>query len=105
MLLIPLSPVPNQRFQVRLEDSLFGIELKTARESMVISISRDGRLILRGARCLPAAPLIPFRYLEGLTGNFFFLTEGGLYPHHSRFGGADTLWHVTADELAEMRNG
>lgn len=105
MFVVPLESVPNQRLSIRLDGALFGLEIKAAREIMTISISRNGDSVVKGLRCVPATPLIPYAYLEGLTGNFAFITQGGAYPHYSRFGGTDTLWYLTAQELRELRNG
>lgn len=105
MFTVPLSPIPNQRCSIRLEASLFELALKVATSLMTVTITRDGQNIVQGVRCLPGIPLIPFRYLEGLTGNFYFFTEGNVYPHYSRFGATDILYYLTADELMEIRNG
>ena len=101
---IPLTAVPNQRLTVRLEGALFDLTIKLAGSLMAATILRNGETVVSGVRCLPDMPLIPHRYLEGMTGNFMFLTEGGRYPHYSRFGGADELVYATAKELEEIRN-
>ena len=105
MFLVPLIPVPNQNFSVRLDGVLFDISVKTARETMVITISRDNALVVSGVRCRPNLPLIPYRHLEGATGNFYFRTDGDVYPHYSRFGGTDALYYLTKNELETLRNG
>jgi hypothetical protein len=105
MFVVPLAAISNQRLSVRLDGALFDLEVKTARDVMTISIFRDAKPVIKGLRCLPDIPLIPYAYLEGLTGNFYFTTEGGAYPHYSRFGATDTLWYVTARELQELRHG
>lgn len=105
MFTIPLAPLPNQRCSVRLEASLFELTVKAAAGVMAMSITRDGKTIVRGVRCLPSTPLIPHRHLEGLTGNFYFHTEDNVYPHYSRFGATDVLCYLTAGELKEIRNG
>lgn len=105
MYVIPLQNTPNQRCSVRLEGALFEITVKAAISSMAVSIAKDGVVIVRGVRCLPSTPLIPHRHLEGMTGNFYFLTGQNQYPHYSRFGGTDTLCYLTRNELQEIRNG
>ena len=105
MVSIPLASIPNQRLAIRLEGSLFGLTLKTAGNIMTITINKDGETVVSGMRCLPDMPLIPYRYLEGTTGNFYFTTAGDEYPHYSRFGGADELLYATAAELKELRHG
>lgn len=105
MFKIPLDPIPNQNCSVRLDGALFDLTIKIARELMTITIKRDGVTLVQGVRCLPDTPLIPHRYLEGGTGNFYFQTVAGSYPHYSRFGGTDTLFYATRDELEALRNG
>lgn len=104
MYLIPLEAIPNQSCSVRLDGSLLTLTVKAGRNLMVASIERDGHALVKGVRCLPETPLIPHRYLEGLTGNFYFLTEAGAYPHYTRFGLTDRLCYLTHDELKELRN-
>lgn len=84
---------------------MFTLGVKQANGVMCIFISRNDVPIVQGQRCVPERPLIPYRYLEGSTGNFYFFTENGEYPHYSRFGGADVLVYATAEELVELRNG
>ena len=105
MVIIPLSPIPNQRLAIPLEGALFGLHLKAAGNTMTITINKGGETVVSGMRCVPNVPLIPYRYLEGTTGNFYFTTAGGEYPHYSRFGGADELVYATAAELKELRHG
>ena len=105
MQLIPLIPVPNQTFSVRLDGALFDVTLKTARERMTITITRDTVELIAGARCRPNLPLIPYGYQEGITGNFFFRTQNDVYPHYSRFGGTDALYYLTRPELEALRHG
>lgn len=105
MFKIPLDPIPNQNCSVRLDGALFDLTVKIARELMAITIKRDGVILVQGVRCLPDTQLIPHRYLEGATGNFYFRTADGSYPHYSRFGGTDILYYATKDELEAARHG
>lgn len=105
MFVIPLLAIPNQRFSIRLEETLYELTIKVAKECMVADIKRNDEMIIKGVRCLPETPLIPHRYLEGNTGNFYFETQNGVYPHYSRFGNTDVLWYLTRAELQERRNG
>ncbi|MDL2313396.1 hypothetical protein LJC36_00270 [Desulfovibrio sp. OttesenSCG-928-C14] len=105
MFRIPLENIPNQVCSVRIDGALFELRIKVARGSMTASVSRDSVALVRGARCLPFEPLIPYRYLAGHTGNFYFVNEDGAYPHYSRFGSEDTLLYLGRDELEALRNG
>lgn len=105
MVIVPLSAIPNQKVSIRLEGALFDLTIRTARNLMAVTIAKDGKPVVSGQRCLPDTPLIPYRYLEGLTGNFYFFTAKGEYPHYSRFTGTDELVYATASELEVLRNG
>lgn len=105
MYAIPLTPQPTQRVSVRIEGVLFELVIKEARSLMTVTITRDGKTAVSGMRCIPDTPLIPYRHMGGLAGNFYFFTVGGEYPHYSRFGGMDKLAYATAAELEAQRNG
>ena len=102
---VPLAAIPNQQVSVRLEGALFSLTVKAARTLMAVTITRDGETVVSGVRCLPDTPLIPYRHMEGVAGNFYFFTAGGEYPHYSRFAGTDRLIYATAAELEVLRNG
>jgi hypothetical protein len=86
MLSIPLQAVPNQRLQVRLDVALFELEIKTARRSMCISVKRDGRTLVQGARCLAGAPLIPHRYLASAVAATRLTDEDSNGSHRALSG-------------------
>jgi hypothetical protein len=101
MLLVPLAPLPNQKCAVRIDGVLYELTVRTARRLMVADVARDGAPVVRNVRCLPLRPLIPYRCLE--SGNFVFVTAGE-YPHYSRFGAEDELYHLSAEELEAWRS-
>lgn len=105
MIRIPLSPIPNQRVSIRLEGALFTLAITMARTLMTITIAKDDETIISGMRCIPDTPLIAYRHMEGMTGNFYFFTANGEYPHFSRFAGTDALVYATAAELEVLRHG
>ena len=104
MVILPLAAIPNQKVSARLEGALFELTIKVVRNLMAITIAKDGETLVSGVRCVPGQPLIPFRYLAGATGNFYFFTANGEYPHFTRFGSTDMLAYATAAELAGVRN-
>lgn len=72
---------------------------------MVIDITREDEDIIKGQRCTPDRLLLPYPYLEGKTGNFTFECDDDSYPDYQKFGSTHRLWYLTAEELAEARNG
>lgn len=64
---------------------------------MAADISRDGELLLSGARVLSGEALIPYKYLE--KGNFIFITVGGSLPFFEFFNQTQILVYVGQDEI------
>lgn len=103
-LIIPLRPVPNQALSVRLAGLYFDLTVKALGNGiMALSLTREGKTLVKNTRALPLEPILPYRYLEEGGGNLYWITENDSYPHYSRFGGADTLRYLTAEELARIR--
>lgn len=98
---IPLEPIPNQEFTLRLDDHSFTLRIKEATGVMVADVTVDGVLILSATRVLAGAPVIPYAYLSG-SGNFIMLTEAGDLPHWSQFGVTQRLVFASASEIASL---
>lgn len=103
MIEITLSAVPNQSFSIRLDDHLYDIRLRAAKNIMAVDIVRDGVLIETGTRAEAGFPLIPYRYQE--SGNFIISTENDEYPDYTKFGISQTLIYVSEAELGVIRAG
>ena len=101
MIEINLTPVANQSVSIKLEDSLYTLTIKETRGVMSLNLIRDNEIILLGARIIPNAPLIPYRYLE--SGNFVMLCDSDEYPNYLLFGNTQTLVYVTIPELEALR--
>lgn len=103
MIEIALSAIPNQSFSIRLDDHLYDIRLRAAKNIMAVDIVRDGVLIETGIRAEAGFPLIPYQYQE--SGNFIIVTENDEYPDYTKFGITQTLVYVTIAELGVIRAG
>jgi len=95
---IPLEPIPNQEFALRLDDHSFTLRIKEALGVMVADVTVDGVRILDATRIVAGTPLIPYRYLAG-AGNFLLLTDGGELPTYAQFGVTQRLIYASAAEL------
>jgi hypothetical protein len=100
---IALDQLPNQSVSIRLDDNLYTIAVKSTRGVMSADITRNGTVLMTGARIVAGTPLIPYRYLE--AGNFVLLTENEEYPDYTKFGSSQSLVYASAEELEALRNG
>lgn len=102
MIELAIAALPNQTFFAQLEDRAYTISLRSLGPGVVTAtIVRDDVTLITGARMLPGAPLLPYRYQE--VGNFILITNEGALPDYAQFGVTQFLAYLTADELAAMR--
>ncbi|MDR1367909.1 MAG: hypothetical protein LBJ76_04235 [Candidatus Accumulibacter sp.] len=100
MIEIPLEAIPNQALSVTIEESFFEIHLQTLDNGAVaVSIQRDTEPVILGVRAMPNRRIIPYRNLEGGSGNFFFLCPNGSYPAYEGFGTRYRLLYANDAEL------
>lgn len=101
---IPLQAVPNQSLSVVVDGINYELEVKTAVNVTVITVTRDNELIITSTRAVFGTPILPYRYLE--DGNFIFTcTTDDTLPIYTNFGVTQFLSFYTADELEAIRNG
>lgn len=98
MRVIPLSPIPNQSFSVRLDDTRFVVRLKEANGVMVADVERNSVTILRATRVLAGELIIPYRYMQ--VGNFLLTTVDDELPDWRQFGGTQSLLYLSPAEVA-----
>lgn len=103
MRIIPLAAVPQQSLSVRVADRRHVITIKTARGCMVASVERDGVLLVQSARLVAGEPILRYPYLQ--DGNFLLQTVGDEMPWWEAFGTTQTLYYLTADEVAAIQDG
>lgn len=103
MQIVPLQAIPNQQFQVTFESTLFNITLKTILDRIYATILINNVVVVSGVLCVPGFQILPSRYLEGVTGNFAFVTNNDEYPSSDQFGITQFLLYATAAELASSR--
>ncbi len=102
---IQLSNIPNQNFNIQLDDNRYDITFKQANNVMAVTIIRNNETIVSGSRCLPISLLIPYRHLENGMGNFIFTTLNDDYPFYDQFGSTQFLYYISNAELEALRNG
>lgn len=101
-IVIPLDPIPNQAFTMRLDGRRYAIEIKEIGGIMGATIDRDGVRLVTNSRCVAGFPLLPYPHLSQDAGNFIFTnTVPGAIPYFSDFGTTCLLVYSTAAEIAE----
>lgn len=102
MLEIKLAAVPNQEFSATLDERFYDFRIVTTADCCAaVAISRDGEVLVQGARIVPGTPLLPYRYQE--SGNFVLLTQDGDLPDYAQFGNTQVLVYLAETELSELR--
>lgn len=103
MIEIPLQAIPNQSFNITIENIFYDMEIKETRGVMSCSITRDNILIQLNTRIVPGTFLIPYSYQE--SGNFYILTANDDYAYYDKFGLSQTLVYFSQDIVDQIRNG
>lgn len=96
---IPIQSVPNQSLSVTIDRQRWTLTIKAAVSSMVVDLSLNDQVVIRGLRIMPNQPLIPHPYLA-TVGNFLMLTNSDELVWWERFGIDQTLVYATAAEIA-----
>lgn len=100
MTIIPLEPLPNQEFNIRLDNFRYKIRLNTVDDTcLCATISRDDVPLIDGNRATSNTVLIPYRYLEGDGGNFAFVTPNDELPQFEQLGTTHILVYYSRAEL------
>lgn len=97
---IPLQTIPNQRFNVVLNDQNCTIHLYQKGNYMYMDFTADGTEIRTGAICLVNIDLlaVPTPYFSGYL--FFVDMKGkGATPNYKELNDRFILMYITEDEL------
>lgn len=104
MMPITLQVTPNQEFQFNADGQQYDCRLWFDGDDMMfLDVTLNGTVIASSCPCLVNQQIMPYAYLEGAGGNFFFVTASGNNPIYENFGGADVLLYATNAELADER--
>lgn len=100
---ISLEAVPNQSLSIQLDDVRYVLRFRDINGFMSVDLSINEEVVLSGERVVAGSPIIPYSYLEGDGGNFFFITEPDDAPYWENFGVNQTLIYATASEVEDLR--
>lgn len=99
MVKIPLQAIPNQQFQVVLDDQNCTIHLYQRGDYMYMDLSVDGEEIRRGCICLPKIN-IPAYENPNFSGLLFFVDMDGKdgAPYYEELNDRYVLFYDEGDE-------
>src|SRR5690242_19198724 len=98
---LSLQAIPNQNFNIQLDNILYNITIKTGGLFMFVDIIRNGTPIVLGMRAVAGTFLIPYQYLE--SGNFLIITANQEYPDYNQFGTTQYLMYFSPSDLENLR--
>lgn len=91
---IPLSPIPNQTFAVRLGQQETQITLTWRNQRLFADVSANGKLLVLGRLCLNQTPIIHAPY-RGFVGDLLFHDRNGNdNPHFAGLGNRFKLYWI-----------
>lgn len=99
MYTIPLLPKPNQQFAIVLDEIEWGLHIRVAQNTLIVSVYKDGELIIDSVRPGAFNFLLPYTYQYTDSGNFIFATSNDEYPDYTKFGVTHFLIYVSKEEL------
>lgn len=81
-----LPGMPNQTFDIQIDNVVLHFGLRLFRGSMFMDIDHEDEHILSGARVVRGVPLLPREWSDRVGGNFEFSVLGSDYPTYEMLG-------------------
>lgn len=101
---ITLQAVPKQNPQFYLDGQQYDVRIWwDGQDKMYMDATINGVLVAASCPCLAGMMVIPYEYLEGAGGNFFWTTASGENPQYTNFGTTDILLYASNAEMATGR--
>lgn len=98
MYLIDLDKIPNQTFNITLENTNYRVALRSIQGLTYMSVWADGEILFYNQLCVPNAFVNPFNYVSK-KGKFYFKSPTGDYPYYTDFGVTQSLYYLTKEEV------
>lgn len=102
MQIIPIQAIPNQTFNISLDNKIYGLSIKETNGVMSVSITRDNISVVSNLRAMAGSPLLPSEYEE--SGNFIFVTGSFQIPYYTKFNITQSLRYYSQSELEIFRD-
>lgn len=104
MMTIGLQAIPNQNILFVADGVAYQVRVWFDGDDMMfMDVTANNVVIATSLPCLVGQQVMPYRYLEGTGGNFFWATASGGNPIYTNFGAGDVLLYGTAAEIAAER--
>lgn len=102
MLELPLERIPNQTFEIILNDQDCKIHLYTRDEFLFFDLDVSDAPFFYGAICYDRTRILPISR-DSFNGNFIFRdTLARNNPEYSKLGERYILYYLTDDEMREL---
>lgn len=96
------NTLPNQKFNISVENGILEIELRTVDNITLMSVSANGNNIVNSIKVAPNVLLMGYKYLQEQYGDFIFTTADNEYPYYKNFNNANKLYLLSYDEVKEF---
>lgn len=104
MIEVPLEQIPNQIFEIILNQQDCTIHLYVRGDYLYFDLEIANEPFFYGAICLDRTPVLPVQK-ETFNGNFLFIdTLGRQHPEYTKLNDRYKLYYLTNDEVAEFNN-
>lgn len=94
--------LPNQKFNIAIENGTLEIELRTVDNITLMSISANGNNIVNSIKVAPNVLLIGYKHLQEQYGDLIFTTVDNEYPYYKNFNNANKLYLLSYNEVKEF---
>lgn len=98
---IPIQAIPNQQFNIVLDDNRWDITIKSTKGTVSVTLIRNGQVIVSNARAVAGMRIIPAIYQE--AGNFAIISQNQSIPEYSQFGVSQFMLYLSEAELDLIR--
>lgn len=98
-IIVPIDPIPNQKFSVLLEDVRYAIVIQDVGQAMAVTIEKDDVVLVSSALATAGSFIIPYQHLS-VDGNFAFSGAADEIPFYTNFNVTQQLFYFTASEVA-----
>lgn len=93
--------LPNQKFNMPINNGTLEIELRTVDNITLMSVKYNGNNIVNSIKVAPNVLLLGYKYLQEQYGDFIFTTTDNQYPYYENFNNANKLYYLDSEEVKE----
>ena len=104
MMPITLQATPKQNPQFYADGQQYNIRVWwDGADMMFLDVTINGTVVATSLPCIVGQMVMPYAFMEGAGGNFFWQTASGDNPIYTNFGTNDILLYASAAEMAAVR--